>query len=160
LTDTVDKATRSRYMAAVRSRGNLSTEARVVRLLRENSLSGWRRHVSLPGTPDFCWPKKKAALFVDGCFWHGCPHCYQTPKSNVRYWKEKVAGNKRRDRRVNSALRTKGWTVIRIWECQLIKNPGRCVARIKKVVKGGQRTDWKSVRGREVLASRLLGSDS
>ena len=134
MTDTVDKATRSRYMAAVKSRGNLSTEARMVCLLRENKLSGWRRHFPLPGTPDFCWPKKKVALFVDGCFWHGCPHCYQTPKSNVRYWKEKVAGNKRRDRRVNSAIRTKGWAVIRIWECQLSKNPDRCVARIKKAV--------------------------
>lgn len=148
MTDTVDKATRSRYMAAVKSRGNLSTEARMVRLLRDNCLSGWRRHSPLPGTPDFCWPKQKAALFVDGCFWHGCPHCYQTPKSNVRYWKEKVAGNKRRDSRGNSAVRTEGWTVIRIWECQLTKNPGRCVARIKKAVEEGQRTAWKSARGR------------
>ena len=148
MTDTVDKATRSRYMAAVKSRGNLSTEARMVRLLRVNSLLGWRRHVSLPGTPDFCWPKKKAALYVDGCFWHGCPHCYQTPKSNVRYWKEKVEGNKRRDSRVNSILRTRGWTVIRIWECQLAKNSGRCVARIKKAIEEGQGPAWNSVRDR------------
>jgi DNA mismatch endonuclease (patch repair protein) len=66
----------------------------------------------------------------------------------VRYWKEKVAGNKRRDSRGNSAVRTEGWTVIRIWECQLTKNPGRCVARIKKAVEEGQRTAWKSARGR------------
>jgi DNA mismatch endonuclease (patch repair protein) len=85
---------------------------------------------------------------VDGCFWHGCPHCYQTPKSNVRYWKEKVASNKRRDSRVNSALRTRGWAVIRIWECQLTKNPDRCVARIKKAVEEGQRTAWKPVKPR------------
>jgi DNA mismatch endonuclease, patch repair protein len=134
LTDSVDKNTRSRYMAAVKSRGNLSTEARMVLLLREYKLSGWRRHFALPGTPDFCWPRQRVALFVDGCFWHGCPRCYQPPKSNVEYWTEKVATNKRRDRLVNSRLRAKGWTVVRIWECRLIKKPYFHMAHLKKVL--------------------------
>src|SRR3954470_3939106 len=134
LADTVDKATRSRYMAAVKSRGNFSTEAKMARLLRDNKLSGWRRHSPLPGTPDFCWPKRRVALFVDGCFWHGCVHCNKASKSNESYWKAKIASNKRRDRRVDAALRKKGWIVIRIWECQLKKKPSRCVARIKRVV--------------------------
>ena len=134
MTDTVDMATRSRYMAAVKSAANFSTEIKMARLLHENGLSGWRRYAPLPGTPDFYWPKKKIALFVDGCFWHGCPHCYQTPKSNVNYWTEKVANNKKRDRRVNSALRTKGWTVIHIWECQLNKKPNYCVRRVRTAI--------------------------
>ena len=71
--DKYDKATRSRMMAAVRSRGNRSTEVRLAKLLRKHRLSGWRRQYPIPGTPDFCWPKSRVALFVDGCFWHGCP---------------------------------------------------------------------------------------
>lgn len=134
--DTVDKATRSRFMAAVKSRGNLSTERIMVRLLRQNGLPGWRRHIPIPGTPDFCWRDAKVSVFVDGCFWHGCPHCYELPKSNVRYWAAKVAANKRRDRKVNDTLRGKGWSVLRIWECQLKKNPKRCVARVVRAVKG------------------------
>lgn len=140
MADTVDKATRSRYMAAVKSRGNLSTETRMVRLLRENRLTGWRRHLPLPGTPDFCWRKPKVALFVDGCFWHGCVHCNKISKSNIGYWKAKIATNKKRDVRVSSTLRRRGWAVVRIWECQLAKNPGRCVARIKKAIERADRT--------------------
>ena len=117
--DIVDKATRSRYMAAVKSRGNKSTEEVMARLLRRQRLAGWRRHMSLEGTPDFCWPKRKVALFVDGCFWHGCPRCYKPPKSNVKYWLSKVAGNRRRDRRVDASLRRKGWSVIRVRECMI-----------------------------------------
>jgi len=106
-------------MAAVKSRGNRSTEQKMVALLKEHQLKGWRRHYPISGTPDFCWPKQKVALFVDGCFWHGCPHCYKPPKSNVNFWLDKVKTNKRRDRRVNRELREKGWAVIRVWECQL-----------------------------------------
>jgi DNA mismatch endonuclease (patch repair protein) len=119
MADTVDRKTRSRYMAAVKSTGNLSTEGRVVGILRRAGLSGWRRHLRLPGTPDFCWPKAGLAVFIDGCFWHGCPRCYNSPKSHVAYWRGKVAANRRRDLKVDSALRRAGWSVIRIWECRL-----------------------------------------
>ena len=119
IVDTVDKETRSRYMSAVRSRGNRTTEEKMVRLLKEHNLKGWRRHLKIIGTPDFCWPEKKIALFVDGCFWHGCPRCCKPPKSNVAFWKDKVATNRKRDRRVNSTLRASGWMVIRVWECRI-----------------------------------------
>jgi DNA mismatch endonuclease (patch repair protein) len=117
--DTVDKATRSRYMAAVKSHGNRSTEVRMVALLRANQLKGWRRRYPLPGSPDFCWPRQKIALFVDGCFWHGCPRCYKTPKSNVAYWRKKVEDNRAHDRRTNATLRRSGWAVVRVWECRI-----------------------------------------
>jgi len=119
MADFVDKATRSRYMAAIKSRGNQSTEIKMARLLRESGLKGWRRHSPLPGTPDFCWPKYRIALFVDGCFWHGCPRCYKTPKSNVSFWQKKIESNRGRDRRVGGKLRRMGWTVIRVWECRI-----------------------------------------
>ena len=119
--DKYDKATRSKMMAAVRSKGNRSTELRLVTLLRQHRLRGWRRHYPVPGTPDFCWPRRRVALFVDGCFWHGCPRCRRAPKSNRAYWDAKVAVNMRRDKRVARVLRGQGWTVLRVWECQIEK---------------------------------------
>jgi DNA mismatch endonuclease (patch repair protein) len=127
--DTVDKATRSRYMSAVKSRGNRSTEMKMVRLLRKNKLKGWRRHKRITGTPDFCWPVIKVALFVDGCFWHGCPRCYNLPKSNVIFWKNKVIGNRRHDKRVNLILRAQGWKVLRVWGCRI--NEKRTLLRLR-----------------------------
>jgi DNA mismatch endonuclease, patch repair protein len=93
-------------------------------------LTGWRRHYAILGTPDFCWPQKKIAIFVDGCFWHGCPRCYNSPKSNIEFWKAKIEVNRKRDRKVNRELRIKGWRVIRIWECRL--NEKRSILRIKQ----------------------------
>lgn len=110
---------RSRNMAAVRSRGNVSTELTVASLLRCWGHAGWRRHVNLYGVPDFSWRVERVALFVDGCFWHGCPRCYQAPRSHAQFWKHKVETNRARDKRVSSELRALGWTVIRVWECQV-----------------------------------------
>lgn len=117
--DKYDAKTRSMMMAAVRSRGNMSTELRMVKLLRAGGLSGWRRHLRIPGTPDFCWPAARVALFVDGCFWHGCPRCRRAPKSREVFWDKKVRENMRRDRRVDRALRGLGWRVVRVWECRI-----------------------------------------
>ena len=102
-------------------------------LLRRSRLKGWRRHSPLPGRPDFAWPRFRVALFVDGCFWHGCPRCYQTPKSNVDYWRTKVAGNRRRDRSVSRRLRERGWVVLRVWECRLKTTSTR--SRIERVLR-------------------------
>lgn len=66
--------------------------------------------------PDVVFTKAKVAVFVDGCFWHGCPTHATTPKSNTSYWGPKLAANGMRDRRVDAALAAGGWTVIRIWE--------------------------------------------
>ncbi len=120
-------------MAAVRSRGNLSTEVKMARLLREFALHGWRRHCPTYGRPDFCWLREKVGIFVDGCFWHGCPRCYKTPRSHVRYWKAKVLANQERDRRVNSLLKRKGWVVVRIWECCLADK--RNIDRVRKALR-------------------------
>ena len=73
--DTVSKATRSRIMSAVKPSGNKTTEVAMGALLRSNGLVGYRKHWPVLGKPDFAWPRRKIALFVDGCFWHGCPKC-------------------------------------------------------------------------------------
>jgi DNA mismatch endonuclease (patch repair protein) len=119
-------------MAAIRSSGNASTEMRLASALRRAGLSGWRRHQPVLGKPDFVWPSEHLAVFVDGCFWHGCPQCYQRPRHNAAYWSAKVERNRARDRFVNRELRRVGWRVIRIWECQLARQRG--LARIARVL--------------------------
>ncbi|MBN1360033.1 MAG: DNA mismatch endonuclease Vsr [Sedimentisphaerales bacterium] len=127
--------TRSQLMKRVRSSGNETTEMTMARLLRKHRLSGWRRHLALPGKPDFAWPKEKVALFVDGCFWHGHT-CGKniTPKTNSLQWREKIEGNQRRDQRASRRLRGDGWSVIRVWECQLRKQPQQCFARVARIL--------------------------
>jgi DNA mismatch endonuclease (patch repair protein) len=128
---------RSQLMSRVRSKGNETTEGRLAALLKAVGLKGWRRHLPLPGLPDFAWPKPKLVVFVDGCFWHG-HDCGRnlTPKTNVSAWCDKIAGNKARDRRVTRILRRRGWRVLRIWECELAHAPARCTGRIERAVRG------------------------
>src|SRR5688500_15566996 len=112
---------RSLVMAAIRSRGNEATEMRLVRLLRESGIKGWRRHSALPGRPDFAFPRLRVVVFVDGCFWHGCPVHFRCPSARRDFWREKIGRNRARDRAVNRALKLRGWTVVRIWEHALTK---------------------------------------
>jgi DNA mismatch endonuclease (patch repair protein) len=116
MADVFSKAKRSQVMAAIRSKGNKDTEVCLARILRVGGISGWRRHVALPGRPDFVFQKDRVAVFVDGCFWHGCPQHGRKPDSNKRYWNAKIARNKARDRAVTLALKSAGWRVVRIWE--------------------------------------------
>jgi DNA mismatch endonuclease (patch repair protein) len=87
---------------------------------------------NLPGKPDFTFSRRGLAVFVDGCFWHGCPRCYRRPHSRRRYWDAKVAGNILRDRQNSARLRRMGWRVMRIWEHELVTSPAKCVERIKR----------------------------
>jgi DNA (cytosine-5)-methyltransferase 1 len=105
-------------MRAVRSRNNKSTELKMVGLLREAGLSGWRRNSDLVGKPDFVFAERRVALFVDGCFWHGCG-CRVVPKRRQRYWQKRFEKNRVRDSFVTDSLRSQGWQVIRIWEHEL-----------------------------------------
>lgn len=107
---------RSRNMAAIKSRGNLSTELQFLALLKSLGCTGWRRHIPIHGTPDFAFPKIKLAIFLDGCFWHGCPRCFKLPRSNVDYWARKIGRNVSRDRRNSRLLRAEGWSVLHVWE--------------------------------------------
>jgi DNA mismatch endonuclease, patch repair protein len=74
-------------------------------------------------------------VFVDGCFWHGCPKHATQPKNNRAFWQHKLAGNKVRDRLVTQTLRRAGWRVVRIWECALAKRPESCLRRIARWVR-------------------------
>jgi DNA mismatch endonuclease (patch repair protein) len=108
-------------MAAVKSKGGKTTEALMGRLLRENGLRGYRKNWPVLGKPDFAWPGRRVAVFVDGCFWHGCRRCKRPPKTNVEFWLGKFADNKKRDARATRTLRRLGWKVIRVRECAVQK---------------------------------------
>src|SRR6267378_6541867 len=106
---------RTRIMRSNKSHGNLSTELTLARLMRASRISGWRRRVLMTGRPDFVFKQQRVALFIDGCYWHGCK-CRRLPKRNRRYWEEKFRANQERDKRITRELRAMGWNVVRFWE--------------------------------------------
>lgn len=103
---------------------NTAPELAVRRLCREIGFSGYRIHrKDLPGKPDLAWIGRKLAIFVHGCFWHGhdCAEGIRKPKTNRDYWIPKIARNQQRDSENITALRTAGWDVIVVWECEINK---------------------------------------
>lgn len=139
MADWLTREQRSRNMSGIRSTGNKTTERVFLSILRRAKISGWRRHLNLPGKPDFVFRDQRLAIFLDGCFWHGCPRCYQLPRDNRPYWRNKVAGNRIRDRRRSRDLRSLGWRVLRLWEHNL-KSPRermQILSRVKVLLAQG-----------------------
>ena len=135
--DVFSRRERSRIMSRIRSRGNAATELRVVELFRAHKITGWRRNQKLLGKPDFIFHNKRIAVFVDGCFWHGCPRCYRRPLSNLKYWDTKILRNRERDRTVTKTLRKLGWRVVRVWAHELTKKKEtRLVRRLAAAIGG------------------------
>jgi len=126
---------RSRNMRAIRSSGNKTTELRLVALLRENRLHGWRLHpLHVLGKPDLLFRASRVAVFVDGCFWHGCGRCGHIPKTNRAYWAAKIGANISRDTLISRSLRILGFRVVRLRECDLKERPGQCLRRIRRAL--------------------------
>lgn len=135
MADVFTKAKRSQVMSCIRGRGNKETEVALARMLRQNKITGWRRHYYIFGKPDFAFPKQKLAVFVDGCFWHACPNHSNMPASNREFWKKKLSANKLRDQLVARMLRSQGWRVLRIWEHELAhKKISKLPSRIMRVL--------------------------
>src|SRR5580658_9584428 len=103
--DIFTKEKRSQVMSRIRGRGNKATEIALAILLRQNKITGWRRHLPIFGKPDFTFRRQRLVVFVDGCFWHGCPKHSATPSGNRAFWDRKLSGNKTRDRLVTRTLR-------------------------------------------------------
>lgn len=128
---------RSQNMRAIKSNSNATTELRLRGHLISSQIVGWKvRPKGILGSPDFFFPAQRVAVFVDGCFWHGCPRCGRTPKANRGYWRTKLARNKRRDAQVKRTLRSHGIRILRFWECQLRDRPTRCLAKLSILVGG------------------------
>jgi DNA mismatch endonuclease (patch repair protein) len=140
MTDVLSKQKRSQVMAAVRSKGNRVTELRLVSIFRAHGITGWRRHDPIPGKPDFVFRRERLAVFVDGCFWHGCKVHGECPASNRAYWLRKLARNKARDRKIIRVLREKNWRVLRVWEHSL-HNPEAVIARVQAVLLSTQQSN-------------------
>jgi DNA mismatch endonuclease (patch repair protein) len=84
----------------------------------------YRLQANLPGRPDFVFPKYRLAVFVDGCFWHGCPLHYQAPRTRAAFWSAKRKANATRDGAVAEALQDQGWQVLRVWEHEVRTDVG------------------------------------
>ena len=133
---------RSRIMSAIRGKGNKSTELALRMALVRAEISGWRMHPAyLKGKPDFFFPQQRVAIFVDGCFWHGCPVCGHTPSTRQRFWAAKLRRNQERDEATGVALASAGITVLRIWEHELKSPTGKTAMaqRIKTALRGRRR---------------------
>ena len=143
--DVFTKAKRSAVMARIRSRGNKGTELALARVFRALGITGWRRQLRIRHSPfgirnfqvrpDFVFPKLRLAVFVDGCFWHGCPKHATQPKGNAAFWRKKFAANQTRDRLVTRTLRRAGWRVLRIWEHELARK--REATLVKRLARAG-----------------------
>jgi DNA mismatch endonuclease, patch repair protein len=125
----VSRQRRSEIMASIGSRGNTTTEKRMVAILRSLGLRGWRRHYKIRGTPDFVFVSRRVCIFVDGDFWHGNPDTLRIPKTNSSYWRTKISLTRRRDRLVTRYLKRTGWQVLRFWESDL-KDSVRVTAKL------------------------------
>ena len=133
-------------MAAIRSRGNKETELSLASILRAAGIAGWRRHLPLPGRPDFAFRRQHLAVFVDGCFWHGCRYHCRMPRANREYWQGKIARNSARDRLTTRLLRSRGWRVLRIWG-HALASPKTVVARITSELSASlKRSNLKQTR--------------
>lgn len=132
MADVFDKATRSTVMRKIHSTGNKSTEIRLIDLFKTFNLKGWRRNYPVIGKPDFVFLKQRVVIFVDGCFWHGHDCRNTRPSDNAEYWARKRERNKNRDSTITGLFELRGWSVLRIWECELSKaNQALTIERIK-----------------------------
>lgn len=116
---------RSKIMSCIPGRRNRSTEVAFRLALVRAGISGWKMHVDIQGCPDFFFPETPLAVFVDGCFWHGCPRCGHIPRTRSSFWQAKILRNRQRDAQNSRILRKEGVQILRIWEHQLKKRSAK-----------------------------------
>lgn len=135
MADIFDKEKRSDIMKRVKSKGNVSTEVKLMNLFKQYNIKGWRRNYKVKGKPDFVFLNKKIAVFVDGCFWHGHDCRNTIPKDNSDYWDKKRGNNRKHDMKITELFNNRGWMVIRIWECTLQKKNAEKIKEILLLLK-------------------------
>lgn len=122
MADVYSKEKRSQVMSLVRSKKNKTTELKLIEIFKQNGIVGWRRNYKVKGHPDFVFLDRKIAIFVDGCFWHGHDCRNTRPAENAEFWQRKRERNIAHDKEITLLFERRGWTVIRIWECELKKD--------------------------------------
>lgn len=126
---------------------NTKPELLIRKHLRAVGLVKYRLHPkTLPGRPDVYFPASKAAVFINGCFWHQCPYCKKSPpKTRKAFWSKKFAANVARDKRKRDELKKLGIKSVVFWECQIKKNAPKLVARLRKLLSSRKKASVKSV---------------
>ena len=156
MSDVFDAKKRSEVMSRIRSTGNQSTEFALVQLMRAAGITGWRRQVKvriryrgsqarrsvtptqLTVRPDFIFQEVRLAVFVDGCFWHQCPFHSNLPENHQEFWETKLHRNVARDRRYTKLLRLSGWSVLRLWEHDIVDREGT-IRRLRRCLTNARR---------------------
>lgn len=133
MVDVHTRKQRSYNMSMIKGR-NTKPEIFLRKMIFASGQRGYRIHYKLTGKPDIVFPKRKIAIFIDGCFWHKCPKCFIWPETNRKFWKFKMNSNVRRDKVVNRKLKKEGWKVLRIREHEL-RNKKIIRRKIIKVIK-------------------------
>lgn len=122
-------------MGSIRGKGNRTTEARFRALLVRVGVRGWTMQTKgIRGKPDFYFPDRRVAVFLDGCFWHGCPTCGHLPSVNRLFWKAKIERNQQRDRDTNEHLRQAGIKAVRFWEHDLRDSRAECIKKLLTII--------------------------
>ena len=129
MVDVLTTDQRKLNMSRIRAKNTLP-EIRFRKLLYSRGIRGYRIHPNIPGKPDLVFSKKKVAVFIDGCFWHKCPLDFKEPDTRKEFWLKKINLNVERDEKVNRELEGMGWTVIRIWEHEIKKEPEQAIKKI------------------------------
>ncbi len=131
--DTFAPKTRSSIMRAVKS-SNTKLEKLVRSALWRNGLR-FRIKNKLPGKPDMVFKGAKTVIFIDSCFWHGCPEHCRMPSSNTEYWNKKIQRNEKRDNEINKIYENLDWNIIRIWEHELKTDPAKTLEKLENHIR-------------------------
>ena len=131
MADVFDPEKRSDIMRQVKSKKNKSTELRLIEIFKQNGITGWRRNYPVKGHPDFVFPKKRSP-----CLWTAAFGRNPRPADHQEYWQKKRERNMEHDREVTAMFEARGWTVLRIWECELKKkNESALVEQLDKIMR-------------------------
>ncbi len=125
---------RSKMMGSIKSANNKSTEKIFQKALIDAGITNFEANAKLIGNPDIFFPSYNVVVFLDGCFWHGCPRCGHIPKSNTSYWAAKIQRNKERDIHKRLALSEQGYEIVEYWEHELKENMVECINTLKSVI--------------------------
>jgi len=133
MADNLSREKRSKVMASIRGK-NTRPEVTIRKILWKKGMRYRLHNKSVFGTPDISLKKRKIAIFVDGCFWHGCNRCYKEPKTNVEFWRNKIIQNKKRRIKVRRHLKKEGWRILEFWEHEINSDPVLVSKKIKLVL--------------------------
>ena len=127
-------ALRSKMMRALKGANTKSTEQKFQKALIDAGITYFQVNAKLIGNPDIFFPFYHVVVFLDGCFWHGCPKCGHVPKSNTSYWRTKIERNKERDIQKRLILHEQGYEIVEYWEHELKEDLSRCVKLLANII--------------------------